>query len=91
MNNYIIESSRNKPQTCRKNVKKLGTDLFAFKNLYKAYFGCRKLKRTTYHAAKFEMNFESELLKLEEELKSHNYQPGPSICFAITDPKLREV
>ena len=91
MNNYIIESSRNKPQPCEKNVKKLGTDLFSFKNLYKAYFGCRKLKRTTYHAAKFEMNFESELLRLKEELKSHNYKPGPSICFAITDPKLREV
>jgi len=37
------------------------------------------------------MNFESELLRLKEELKSHNYKPGPSICFAITDPKLREV
>ena len=37
------------------------------------------------------MNFESELLKLRDELKSHNYKPGPSICFAITDPKLREV
>jgi retron-type reverse transcriptase len=91
MNNYIIESSCNKPQSCEKNVKKHETDLFAFKNLYKAYFGCRENKRTTYHAAKFEMSFESELLKLKEELKSHNYQPGPSICFAITDPKLREV
>lgn len=66
-------------------------DLFSFKNLYKAYFGCRKLKRTTYHAAKFEIRFESELLKLKEELISHTYQPGPSTCFAITDPKLREV
>lgn len=91
MNNYIIESSCNKPQSCEKNVKKRETNLFAFKNLYKAYLGCRENKRTTYHAAKFEMSFESELLKLGDELTSHNYQPGPSICFAITDPKLREV
>jgi len=65
--------------------------IFTFKNLYKAYLGCRENKRTTYHAAKFEMSFEAELLKLREELTSHNYQPGPSICFAISDPKLREV
>lgn len=91
MNNYTIESSNNKSQFCAKNDKKRETNLFTFKNLYKAYLGCRENKRTTYHAAKFEMNFETELLKLSEELKSHNYQPGPSICFAITDPKLREV
>ncbi len=90
MNNYIIESSSNKSQSCEKAVK-LREDLFSFKNLYKAYLGCRENKRTTDHAAKFEMSFESELLKLRDELKSHTYQPGPSICFAITDPKLREV
>ena len=91
MNNYTIESSRNKPQSCEKNVKKREANLFTFKNLYKAYLGCRENKRTTYHAAKFEMSFEAELLRLGEELTSHNYQPGPSICFAISDPKLREV
>ena len=66
-------------------------NFFNFQNLYRAYLSCRKNKRKTYHAAKFEMNFESELLKLEEELKNRNYQPGRSVCFAITDPKLREV
>src|SRR3989338_7030655 len=92
MNNYIIESSRNKPQPCEKNVKKRETDdLFAFKNLYKAYLSCRENKRTTDHAAKFEMSFEAELLKLRDELKNHTYQPDRSVCFAITDPKLREV
>jgi len=64
---------------------------FNFQNLYRAYLGCRKHKRKTYHAAKFEINFESELLKLEQELQSHTYKPGRSICFAISDPKLREV
>ncbi|MDP2910637.1 MAG: reverse transcriptase/maturase family protein [bacterium] len=65
--------------------------VFSFQNLYKANLGCRKHKRTTYHAAKFEISFESELLKLKQELQSHIYQPGRSFCFAITDPKLREV
>jgi len=41
-------------------------NFFNFQNLYRAYISCRKNKRTTYHAAKFEMNFESEIFKIEE-------------------------
>ena len=43
------------------------------------------------NAAKFEINFEKNLLNLENELKSRVYKPGKYTCFAITDPKLREV
>jgi hypothetical protein len=57
----------------------------------KSYCQCRKNKRGTASAAKFELNFEKELLKLELELKNKTYQPGKYVCFAITDPKLREV
>lgn len=64
---------------------------FSFQNLLKAYYQCRRNKRKTINATKFELNFERELLKLESELKNHTYQPGAYICFAITDPKLREV
>jgi len=65
--------------------------LFSFQNLLRAYYQCRKRKRKTINAAKFELNFEGHLLKLEEELKDHTYRPGQSICFIITDPKPREV
>jgi len=64
---------------------------FSFQNLLKAYYLCRKNKRNTINAAKFELNFEKELLKLEWELKNHSYRPGRSICFVITEPKPREV
>ncbi len=67
------------------------SSIFYFQNLHKAYYQCRENKRCTINAAKFEMNFEKELLKLEWELKAKIYQPGTYICFAITDPKLREV
>jgi len=66
-------------------------DVFSFQNLLKAYYQCRRRKRKTINAAKFEINFERELLKLEQELKNHTYRPGRSICFIITDPKPREV
>jgi len=74
----------------RKRVN-LRATLFNFQNLYRAYLDCRKHKRNTYHAAKFELNLESEILKLEEELQNHAYKPGKSICFVVEEPSLREV
>ena len=65
--------------------------VFSFQNLLTAYYQCRKRKRKTINAAKFELNFEERLLQLEQELKTHSYQPGQSIYFVITNPKPREV
>lgn len=72
-------------------ARRESNNLFSFPNLLKAYYQCRKNKRRTLNAAKFELNFEKELLRLETELKNKTYCPGRSICFAITEPKLREV
>lgn len=65
--------------------------MFSKEDLLKAYFSCRKNKRNTINALKFEMNFESNMLELFEELKSGTYRPGRSICFVVTYPKIREV
>jgi len=73
-----------------KNFKKRD-EIFTFQNLLKCYYQCRKRKRYTIDAAKFELSFEKELLKLEKELKNHTYYPSQSICFVITEPKPREV
>jgi len=64
---------------------------FNFQNLYRAYLDCRKNKRYTYHAAKFELNLERELLKLEHDLQTQTYKISRSICFVVTIPTLREV
>lgn len=95
MNNYTTKSEKNgnKPET------KIPAPLegksfpsgFNFQNLYKAYLDCRRHKRKTYHASKFEIDFESKLLKLEEELQNHTYEIGRSICFVVEEPSLREV
>lgn len=74
-----------------KGEKLSGAKIFNFQNLYRAYLDCRRHKRKTYHAAKFEIKFESELLKLEEELQNHTYELGRSICFVVEEPSLREV
>jgi len=65
--------------------------MFTFEKILKAYFNCRKNKRNTFNALKFELNFESNLLKLYKEINNRTYLPGKSICFVVTYPKIREV
>jgi hypothetical protein len=56
-----------------------------------AYYCCRKRKRTTSNALKFEMNLERNIMALYRELMDRSYRPGTSICFVVTRPKPREV
>ncbi|MGH8514644.1 MAG: hypothetical protein ACREV8_12025 [Gammaproteobacteria bacterium] len=39
----------------------------------------------------FEADAEAELLALQQELRTHSYRPGRSICFITAGPKPREV
>lgn len=64
---------------------------FTFEQLVQAYLDCRKNKRNTESALRFEQNLERNLFSLYNELKSGTYTPGKSICFVITRPKPREV
>lgn len=73
----------------RVNIKKM--PIFTYKNLYRAYLECRKNKRKTINALKFEMNLEENLFQLLQELKTRTYIPGRSICFVVTIPVPREI
>lgn len=64
---------------------------FTFPSLLKAYYQCRQSKRKSRSAAEFELRFERNLLQMEQDLKNQTYQCGRYICFAISDPKIREV
>ena len=66
-------------------------DIFSFANIYRCYLACRRNKRNTINALKFEINAEENILKLENELKSKIYRPSRSILFAARSPKLREI
>lgn len=59
--------------------------------LFQAYFDCRKTKRNTWNALAFEERMERNLMDLYYELHSGQYQPGKSMCFVVTKPKVREV
>ncbi len=67
------------------------SNVFTYLKLYNAYLECRKNKRKTINALKFEFNFEDDLYLLLNELKNKIYIPGKSICFIVKEPKPREI
>jgi retron-type reverse transcriptase len=64
---------------------------FSFADLVQAYFDCRRTKRTSVSALRFEIDLEKNLVALDADLRAGAYRPGRSICFVITHPKPREV
>jgi len=79
----------------RRNKRKLKNVIFKTdftkEDLYKAYWDCRKRKRSTDSCLEFEIFLESNMLKLYEELKTGRYEIGKSICFVVLQPKPREI
>ncbi len=60
-------------------------------DLLKAYYGARKNKRNTFNQLKFELNYESQLLDLCEQIASRTYKPLPEIAFIVNKPVKREI
>jgi len=65
--------------------------LFSLENIYRAYRQCRKRKRRTVNAMRFEQDLEENLVSLHEELTSGRYRPGRSVAFLVDKPKRREI
>lgn len=59
--------------------------------VFQAYYDCRKNKRLTWNALKFEENLETNLMDLYYDLIHCRYEPDRLICFVITEPNTREV
>ena len=59
--------------------------------LFEAYYDCRKRKRNTASALAFEIDLESNLMALFEELRAGEWQPQPATVFVVRHPKPREV
>jgi len=60
-------------------------------DLFQAYYDTRQHKRNTHSAVNFEMNYESKIIELRNDLVNWTYIISPSICFIIKDPVQREV
>ncbi len=65
--------------------------VFSLENLHRQYLQCRRNKRNTLNALRFEYALEDNLVKLQEELEGATYTPSRSVCFVLKQPKLREI
>jgi len=63
----------------------------SFENLYLASRKARKGKRHKENVIQFEENIELEILKLQAELVSKSYRPGPYREFTIYERKPRKI
>lgn len=65
--------------------------MITLEDVISAYYKCRKNKRNTCNALKFEINWEIECAKLYKDIMDGTYEIGRSIAFIVTRPKKREV
>jgi len=66
-------------------------DELTIEEVFAAYFDCRRMKRNTINQLRFEVNLETNLVRLYDDLVSGNYKIGQSIAFVVKHPKIREV
>jgi RNA-directed DNA polymerase len=60
-------------------------------DLFSAYYNCRRTKRGTHNAIAFEIDYESNLVNLCDEINAGRYRPGKSIAFIVDKPVKREI
>jgi len=72
-----------------KTYKNLFDKVCDFENLYVSYKKARRGKQSRPNVNAFSANLESELIRLEEELRSRTYRPGEYHQFYIREPKRR--
>ncbi len=74
-----------------KTYKNLYPQICTFENLFLAYHAAARGKRGKPEVAAFEQYLEPNLFRLQEELLTQTYQPGPYTHFPIRDPKPRVI
>jgi len=65
--------------------------IFSLANIHRQYLQCRRNKRNTLNALRFEYGLEENLARLREKLEGRSYTPSRSVCFFAPGPKLREI
>jgi len=65
--------------------------MYSFEEIVQAYLECRKNKRNSINALKFELHLLDNLWELHDAINSFKYRPKRYIYFLTHSPKLREV
>ncbi|MBQ8969545.1 MAG: hypothetical protein IJ064_07440 [Bacteroidaceae bacterium] len=67
------------------------TAAIPLEELVEAYYSCRRRKRSTANALRFELNWEEQIVSLWEDINNRTYRPGRSIAFIVEKPTKREI
>lgn len=67
------------------------SEKFSYSNIYRNYLKCRRNKRNSLNALRFEINAEENIIKIERNLKNKTYYPSRCILFTAQKPKVREI
>jgi hypothetical protein len=73
-----------------KNMHKINKDKLLV-DLFVAYYDARKNKRSKHSVLEYELNYESNLIKLRDSLLDGSYKISKSICFISNYPVKREI
>lgn len=74
-----------------KKARHLFEQVVQFDNLRRSFFLAMKGCGRTRAACRFFYNLENELFRLQDQLVSKNFSPGPMRFFTIYDPKMRRI
>ena len=81
---------------CNEHLDKLNVSLTKIPalnlvELFEAYYNCRSNKRNTTNAIAFELDYESNLVQLCQDINNETYKIGRSIAFVVDKPVKREI
>ena len=74
-----------------KTIRNVYDKAVSFDKILKAHKKARRGKREKKDVIIFELNLESEILRIEEELKYGRYKPGKYKSFKVYEPKERVI
>ena len=90
-NNGNVNNNNKSNNNYVRAVRSGKCSLLSFESVYKAYVDCRRRKRGTINAIKFEYRLLDNLFSLASDLQKGAYRPSRSVCFVTQSPKLREI
>ncbi|CAK0761761.1 hypothetical protein CCP3SC15_270008 [Gammaproteobacteria bacterium] len=68
-----------------------GSEIFGLSAVYRAYRACRRRKRGTRNAQRYETCLLDRLVETAHALTRHTWRPSRTIAFVVRQPKAREV
>ena len=83
-----IRTTTNTFASCARECDDRG--VFSFRAVYDGYRACRRRKRGTANAQRYELRLLDHLVDTAQTLQDRTYTPSRSLCFVARQPKARD-